>query len=107
VAKAVKWALPIWLQKPLLAFWRAPVSSTVIQAALAREPGAQHLAHLLVKAVMPSGQQADELASRPVPRPSSGRSLLKGAERLRGVSERAPISDVAACQHVPRVRRAA
>ena len=27
-------ALPIWVQKPFLALWRAPVSSTVIQAAL-------------------------------------------------------------------------
>ena len=29
-----KWALPICVQKPLVALWRAPVSSTVIQAAL-------------------------------------------------------------------------
>jgi len=32
VAKTVKWALPIWVQKPLLALRRAPLSSTLIQA---------------------------------------------------------------------------
>jgi hypothetical protein len=30
----VKRLLPIWVQKPFVALWRAPVSSTVIQAAL-------------------------------------------------------------------------
>src|SRR5271166_1927842 len=29
-------ALPIWVQKPFLALWRAPVSSTVIHAALVK-----------------------------------------------------------------------
>jgi len=34
VPNQAKWVLPIWVQKPLVALWRAPVSSTVIQAAL-------------------------------------------------------------------------
>jgi hypothetical protein len=34
VPNQVKWALPICVQKPLAALWRAPVSPTVIQAAL-------------------------------------------------------------------------
>src|ERR1700688_3069614 len=33
-ANQVKCSLPIWVQKPFFAWWRAPVSSTVIQAAL-------------------------------------------------------------------------
>ena len=53
VAKAVKWALPIWVQKPLVALWRAPVSSTVIQAALGK-PGTQHIARFLAKASWPT-----------------------------------------------------
>ena len=36
VPNQVKSALPIWVQNPFLALWRAPVSSAVIQAALVR-----------------------------------------------------------------------
>jgi hypothetical protein len=34
VPNQVKWSLPTWVQKPFVAWWRAPMSSTVIQAAL-------------------------------------------------------------------------
>ena len=36
VPNQAKWSLPIWVQKPFFAAWRAPVSSTVIQAAVCR-----------------------------------------------------------------------
>jgi hypothetical protein len=47
----------------------------------AREPGAQHLARFLVKAVVPSGQQADQFAfgdvdAKPAQRRHSGKSLV-------------------------------
>ena len=48
-----KWSLPIWVQKPFAALWRAPVSSTVIQAARL-QPGAQHVAASSRKRSWPS-----------------------------------------------------
>jgi hypothetical protein len=52
--------LPICVQKPFAALWRAPVSSTVIQGT--RKPGTQHIASLGEEAVLALDQQADHLA---------------------------------------------
>jgi hypothetical protein len=56
VAKAVKWALPIGVQKPLLALCRARVVHRDLGRA--REPSAR----FLVKAVVAGCQQEDHLA---------------------------------------------
>jgi hypothetical protein len=56
-ANQVKWSLLICAQKPLVALWRAPVSSTVIQSAL--DSGTKHVASLGEEFVLPGVQLAD------------------------------------------------
>src|SRR6202521_5280177 len=60
VPTQAKWALPICVQKPFAALWRAPVSSTVIQAALASP--ARSTSRLGKEAVLAGDQQTHELS---------------------------------------------
>ena len=61
VANAAKWSLPSWVQTAFRCRWRAPVSSTLIQLAVA-QAGPQHVARLVEEGVLALVQQPDDLA---------------------------------------------
>ena len=79
MAKAAKWSLPSWVQTPFRCLWRAPVSSTLTQPAVA-QPGPQHLARLGEEGVLARVQQADDLAlgDQDADRPELGHQARHG-----------------------------